>query len=224
MSEQVKEISLVTFELGGVLGKKYGKEHKVRCTTVRQGISIINCNRDGLLAWMKQNAQKYQKYHIRVTRANGTVRDMSETEYQMENHGDMVHVHITPIYQGAGAKVMGAIQVVVGVVLIVAGIYTGQPGLILQGALMLAGGVVSLLSKQPKPNTGGADNRKNSTYFDGPENTVEQGAPVPLIYGEEILVGSQLISLKLSVEQLIPDLPPEEPTDMGYKITKAMSS
>lgn len=51
----------------------------------------------------------------------------------------------------------------------------------------------------------GNDSRKNSSYFDGPQNTVEQGAPVQLIYGDEILVGSQLVSLKLSVEQLIPE-------------------
>ncbi|CDL80968.1 tail assembly protein [Xenorhabdus szentirmaii] len=203
MSEKVKEPNLVTFEFGGVLGKKFGKEHRVKCITVRQGISIINCNRQGVLAWMKQNATKYQKYHIRVTRANGTIRDMSETEYQMENHGDMVHVCVTPIYRGAGAKVMGAIQAVIGAVLIVVGLYTQNYALALAGASMLIGGVMGLLTKTPNPYTGGADNRKNSTYFDGPQNTVEQGAPVPIIYGEEILVGSQLISLKLSVEQLI---------------------
>ncbi|KMJ44949.1 hypothetical protein AB204_11430 [Xenorhabdus khoisanae] len=207
MSEKIKEPNLVTFEFGGVLGKKFGKEHKVKCTTVRQGVSIINCNRQGLLAWMKQNARKYQKYHIRVTRANGATREMSETEYQMENNGDMIHVCITPIYRGAGAKAMSIVQVVVGVALMIASIWLG-PAAFMAGLSMLASGVVGLLSKQPKPNTGGADNRKNSTYFDGPENTVEQGAPVPLIYGEEILVGSQLISLKLSVEQLVPD-PPE---------------
>ncbi|MDC9582356.1 tail assembly protein [Xenorhabdus sp. PR6a] len=206
MSETVKEPNLVTFEFGGVLGKKFGKKHRVKCITVRQGISIINCNRQGLLAWMKQNATKYQKYHIRVTRANGTIRDMSETEYQMENHGDMVHVFITPIYRGAGAKAMSIVQIVVGVALMISSIWLG-PTAFISGLSMLAGGVIGLLSKQPKPYTGGADNRKNSTYFDGPENTVEQGAPVPLIYGEEILVGSQLISLKLSVEQLIPDPP-----------------
>ncbi|MDE9568825.1 tail assembly protein [Xenorhabdus bovienii] len=204
MSEKTNAPNIVTFELSGVLGKKFGKEHKVRCTTVRQGIGIIDCNRSGMVAWMKQNARKYQKYHIRVTRANGTSRDMTETEYKMENNGEMTHVRITPIYRGAG-KAMSVIQAVVGVVLIAVGLYTQNYALAAAGASMLIGGVMGLLTKVPSPYTGGSDNRKNSTYFDGPQNTIEQGAPVPLIYGEEVLVGSQLISLKLSVEQLIPD-------------------
>ncbi|MDE9494529.1 tail assembly protein [Xenorhabdus bovienii] len=218
MSEKTNAPNIVTFELGGVLGKKFGKEHKVRCTTVRQGIGIIDCNRSGMVAWMKQNARKYQKYHISVTRANGTSRDMTETEYQMENNGEMTHVRITPIYRGAGGKIMSVIQVVVGVVLMVASFWLGPagPATFIAGASMLASGVIGLLSKQPRPYTGGADNRKNSTYFDGPQNTIEQGAPVSLIYGEEVLVGSQLISLKLSVEQLIPD-PVEIPEEMKKK-------
>lgn len=196
--------NLVTFEFGGVLAKKFGKEHKVRCTTVKQGLGIINANRPGLVGWMKENASKYRKYHIRVTRADGREKDMSEAEFQLQNNGDMVHVRITPIYRGAGGKIMSVLQVVVGVVLIIASYWLG-PSSFAAGMSMLASGVIGLLSKQPKPFTGGSDNRKNSTYFDGPQNTVEQGAPVPLIYGDEILVGSQLISLKLSVEQLIPD-------------------
>ncbi|GAA0353262.1 tail assembly protein [Morganella psychrotolerans] len=194
----------VTFEFGGVLAKKFGKEHKVRCSTVKQGLGIINANRPGLVGWMKENASKYRKYHIRVTRADGRVKDMSEAEFQLQNNGDMTHVRITPIYRGAGGKIMSVLQVVVGVVLIIASYWLG-PSSFAAGMSMLASGVIGLLSKQPKPFTGGSDNRKNSTYFDGPQNTVEQGAPVPLIYGDEILVGSQLISLKLSVEQLIPE-------------------
>lgn len=199
---------LVTFEFGGVLGKKFGKVHNVACGTVRQGLSIINANRYGLLHWMKANAAKYKKYHIRVTRSNGKVRDMSETEYQMENNGDMTHVYITPIYRGAGGKIMSSIQTAVGVALIVAAFLQPQFSwpLMIAGSSMLASGVIGLLSKQPKPfTTNGNDSRKNSSYFDGPQNTVEQGAPVQLIYGDEILVGSQLVSLKLSVEQLIPE-------------------
>nr|WP_181374656.1 tail assembly protein [Pectobacterium carotovorum]AKG47482.1 Phage-related protein, tail component [Pectobacterium carotovorum] len=195
--------TLVTFEFGGVLGKKFGNVHNIACGTVRQGLSIINANRCGLFHWMKSNAAKYKKYHIRVTRSNGKVRDMSETEYQMENNGDMTHVYITPIYRGAGGKIMPVIQTVVGVVLMIASIWLG-PAAFIAGASMLASGVIGLLSKQPKPfSVSGNDSRKNSSYFDGPQNTTEQGTPVPLIYGDEILVGSRLVSLKLSVEQLV---------------------
>ncbi|EFK7073010.1 tail assembly protein, partial [Escherichia coli] len=47
-----------------------------------------------------------------------------------------------------------------------------------------------------------ADN-SNSYYFDGPQNTENQGNPVQLIYGEEILVGSQVVSSSITIDQLM---------------------
>ncbi|EPT3892638.1 tail assembly protein, partial [Escherichia coli] len=47
-----------------------------------------------------------------------------------------------------------------------------------------------------------ADN-SNSYYFDGPQNTTNQGNPVQLIYGEEILVGSQVVSSSITIDQLM---------------------
>ena len=70
------------------------------------------------------------------------------------------------------------------------------------GFAMAFGGVAALLSKQPSNKMTTVDN-KDSYYFDGPQNTVAQGNPVPLIYGKEILVGSQIVSVKMSVEQMI---------------------
>lgn len=199
--------NFVTFELGGVLGKRFGKEHKIKCANVRQGLGIIDCNRSGFLAWMKLNANKYQKYHIRVTKTNGAVRDMSEDEFKMENQGELANVRVTPIYRGSGGKILSGVQIAVGVALILVGAFSSaftggaSISMMVAGASMLASGVIGLLSKQPKIKVG-VDNRKNSTYFDGPQNTIEQGDPVPLIYGDEILVGSKLISLKLSVDQI----------------------
>ncbi|HFS6850795.1 TPA: tail assembly protein, partial [Klebsiella pneumoniae] len=46
-----------------------------------------------------------------------------------------------------------------------------------------------------------ADNT-DSFYFDGPQNTSNQGNPVQLNYGEEILVGSQIVSSSITIDQL----------------------
>jgi predicted phage tail protein len=198
---------LVTVELGGVLGKNFGKVHRVAANTVRRAVSIIDCNRPGLVTWMKMNAKKYQKYHISVESCDG-VYDMSEAEFQMENNGSMKSIRITPIYRGSGSKVVGAVQVVVGVILMVVAVFassvTGGASLAMfsAGFAMAFGGVAALLSKQPSNKMTTVDN-KDSYYFDGPQNTVSQGNPVPLIYGKEILVGSQIVSVKMSVEQML---------------------
>ncbi|WP_171999575.1 tail assembly protein [Cronobacter sp. JZ38] len=199
---------LVTVELGGVLGKNFGKVHRVAANTVRRAVSIIDCNRPGLVTWMKMNAKKYQKYHISVERHDGAVYDMSEAEFQMENNGSMKSIRITPIYRGSGSKVVGAVQVVVGVILMVVAVFassvTGGASLAMfsAGFAMAFGGVAALLSKQPSNKMKTVDN-KDSYYFDGPQNTVSQGNPVQLIYGKEILVGSQIVSVKMSVEQML---------------------
>lgn len=209
MSEMAMERpDLVTVELGGVLGKHFGKIHRVTANTVRRAVSIIDCNRPGFVTWMKSNAKKYQKYHIRVERHDGAVYDMSEDEFQMANNGCMKSIRITPIYRGSGQKVIGAVQVVVGVVLmvvsVVASTVTGGASLAMfsAGFAMAFGGVAALLSKQPSNKLSSVDN-KDSYYFDGPQNTVSQGNPVSLIYGKEILVGSQIVSVKMSVDQLM---------------------
>lgn len=209
MSELAMERpELVTVELGGVLGKHFGKVHRVAANTVRRAVSIIDCNRPGLVTWMKANAKKYQKYHIRVERQDGAIYDMSESEFQMDNNGTMKSIRITPIYRGSGQKIVGAVQVVVGVILMVVAVasssVTGGASLAMfsAGFAMAFGGVAALLSKQPSNKLSSVDN-KDSYYFDGPQNTVSQGNPVPLIYGDEILVGSQIVSVKMSVEQLM---------------------
>lgn len=46
-----------------------------------------------------------------------------------------------------------------------------------------------------------ADN-SDSFYFDGPQNTTNQGNPVQLNYGEEILVGSQIASSSITIDQI----------------------
>jgi predicted phage tail protein len=66
---------------------------------------------------------------------------------------------------------------------------------------MIIGGIVQALIGGQPPLDQNKDN-KNSYYFNGPANTTRQGAPVSLIYGR-VLVGSQLISSNISIDQLI---------------------
>jgi predicted phage tail protein len=88
-------------------------------------------------------------------------------------------------------------------VVIVVSIIWWNPSGIVAGVGMVIGGVVNLLSPQAKnPSMSSADNN-NSFYFDGPQNTSNQGNPVQLIYADEVLVGSQAISSAITIDQLM---------------------
>lgn len=73
------------------------------------------------------------------------------------------------------------------------------------GAMMTLGGIAQAISPQPK--TGDyrqreADPAARAGYlFNSVVNTVEQGGPVPLIYGET-LVGSQVIAMGITPEDM----------------------
>ncbi|XMM15980.1 hypothetical protein QM042_01870 [Escherichia coli] len=47
-----------------------------------------------------------------------------------------------------------------------------------------------------------ADN-SDSFYFDGPQNTTNQGNPVQLLCGGKILVGAQTVSFFITIDQLM---------------------
>ncbi|MEG5552198.1 tail assembly protein [Enterobacter wuhouensis] len=200
---------LVAVQLGGALARNFGKHWNLSVRNAKEAIDLIDANKPGFRNWMRRHAQTYDKYHIQITTKSGHKRSVDETEYAMAGgSNDVQKIRITPIPKGSGSKVGGILQVVVGVVLIIVGIvsstYGGAP-MIAAGVGMLAGGIINLLSPQPKnPSLNNADN-KNSFYFDGPENTTAQGNPVQLIYGEEVLVGSQIVSSSVTIDQLMTD-------------------
>lgn len=203
MSEAVMTAPRIRVELGGAMGKNFGKVWHVCAATAREAVMLISANRPDLMQWMRSNAPKFSHYHLRIERPDGTVHDVTEDEFLMVSNGDISTLRITPLIGGAGGKVMGVIQAVVGVVCIVIGVWTSNPGLVAAGVGMLIGGVASLLAKTPKIGSGQKNDNVDSFYFNGPENTTAQGNPVPLIYGEEVMVGSQVINSRIAIDQLM---------------------
>lgn len=68
---------------------------------------------------------------------------------------------------------------------------------------MVVGGVVQMLSPQPK-GMGAKDSPDNQPSYsmNGAVNTQAQGNPVPLAYGGPLIVGSALISGGIYAEDL----------------------
>lgn len=110
----------------------------------------------------------------------------------MQNNAELIR--IVPIVEGAG----GALQTVLGAIMIGVGVFTFGTGtvvgmaLIGAGAGMAIGGVTSML--MPKANTSDANDSNKSNYgFGSAVTTVAQGNPVPILYGQRE-VGGFIIS------------------------------
>lgn len=106
-------------------------------------------------------------------------------------------IRIAPVH--AGAKNGGLIQTIVGGALIalsfVPGLQAASPFLMKAGIALAAGGVVQMLSPQPKARKP-ADSPENqaSDIFNGAVNTTAQGNCVPVLYGGPMEIGSVVIS------------------------------
>lgn len=131
-------------------------------------------------------------------------------------------IKIVPVITGAGgSKAMSFIGIVVGIILIV---FSGPIGGAIGGAFnagtaataaitsavsslgwsLAITGVSQLLFAPPKAKT--ADSKESpenmpSYAFNGPVNTLQQGNPVPVLYGK-LRVGSQVISGGLFAEAM----------------------
>lgn len=104
---------------------------------------------------------------------------------------DGMTVHFTPVI--AGAKKAGIFSVIIGVVLMIASIWTGG-ATFAAGLAMTLGGVAQMLTKTPTmPGQGKEAEKQKSTSFTSLSNMAAQGRPVPLAYGK-IRTGSLIIS------------------------------
>jgi predicted phage tail protein len=113
----------------------------------------------------------------------------------------------------AGAKA-GVGQTILGAILIVVGLFTSEFGgeyLVQAGVALVIGGVTQMLIGAPKPAgpANGPNNMPNYS-FNGPVNTIAQGNSVPVCYGR-LIVGSQVISANLVVEQTTGRITPPAP-------------
>lgn len=180
--------------LAGELGKKFGRVWNLVVNNPVHAMRLIGLNRPDFKKYMIQKANEGVHYHVIVDK-----RHRSEKELELPAGRRLI---IAPSVTGAGGKLGGILEVVAGAVLIFFTWYTGVGGqigasLMATGAALILGGVTSLLTTVPKVQAGQAGTTLQSAYFNGASNTQQQGAPVPIVYGE-MRVGSQVVSASLS--------------------------
>lgn len=181
--------------LPGVLGKRYGRSHfaYLDTNTPAEAFRWLFSNFAGAKEFFATASERGIEFAI--FRGKGKHAENLRYEQLGEPAGDTIR--IAPVH--SGAKNSGVLQTIVGVVLIVVGAMTSWTGvsaaLITTGVGMVAGGVVQMLSPQPKLNSGAdaADNQ-GSYIFNGPVNVTAQGVAVPVLYGGPMEIGSVVLS------------------------------
>ncbi|HBM2619034.1 tail assembly protein [Enterobacter kobei] len=188
---------MTRIELGGVLGKTFGKVHYRLISRVSEAGVALAKTIPGFEQFMISSQRRGLTYSVFKGKKNIGVDDLG-----FPITGEVIR--IVPVI--IGSKKAGLIQTILGAVLVVASIW--MPGLSIAasnmmfaaGASITLGGVVQMLSPQ---STGlaskqSSDNRA-SYAFGGVTNTAAQGYPVPLLYGRR-RIGGAIISAGIYVE------------------------
>ena len=218
---------LVQIKLHGHLGKSVKRPNwSLAVKSVAEAINAINnLTNNKLKKRLIKDHKDNLKYNVLINgrdfEHDGPVdptipESISNSELCIK--GDYIEtIDIIPVIEGAGDG-LNILTMIVAVVLIVVGakMVAGTMGggaplgytMIMAGLGLFAAGLANLLSKPPKP--GEVDQSIGSYMFNGPQNTTEEGNPVPVGYGR-LLVGSQIIAASYDVDYLSAD-PADKPT------------
>ena len=187
--------------LYGNLGAEFGRVHHYDVATPIEALQALSVTIKGF----KKSFIDGGSYRILVGGKNDLTLD--ETVNPISNKES---IKIIPLISGAG-KSKGIFNIILGAALIhfSGGLATGLSSSFMTkatfqqvGMSLIMSGVSQLLFPPPKaPVSQERPENMPSFIFNGAVNTTRQGNPVPLCYGR-MIVGSQVISAGLSVEQL----------------------
>ena len=177
--------TLKTVRLYGTLGAKFGRVFRLAVASPAEAISALSVQIPGFRRFLNDASDKGLVFAVFAGKRNLSKDQVGDLTGDEE-------IRIAPVIEGS--KRAGVFQVILGAVLIVASFVPGLQFLAPVGISMVLGGVVQLLSPQPK-GLGAKDDPDNqpSYSFNGPVNTSAQGNPVPIAYGRT-WCGSAIIS------------------------------
>lgn len=191
---------LRTIRLGGILGKKFGREYRLAVNSAAEAAHALCQMVPGFEAFLMSAKDKGLTFGVFV---GG--RNISEEQLAHPADGD---IRFLPVV--IGSKNGGLIMTILGAVLVIVGIFLiwtpfGAP-LIGAGIGLMVGGIAMMLAPQPKDPKSEDDPDKRASYaFNGPVNTQAQGNPVPILYGGDdekgITVGSAVISASIDANE-----------------------
>lgn len=201
----MKEV-MTRIELGGVLGKTFGKSHSRLISTTHEAPIALSATIPGFEKFMISSKLRGLTYAVFRGKKNIGIDDLG-----FPVTGEVIK--IIPVI--IGSKRAGLLQTILGVALItVAAFATGGAAIGIGGTAfaggwgavagvglsLSVGGIIQLLSPQPGGLASKQDPDNRASYaFGGVTNTAAQGYPVPLLYGKR-RIGGAIISAGIYVE------------------------
>ncbi|EGT3624346.1 tail assembly protein [Morganella morganii] len=194
---------MIKIELGGVLGKTFGKTHQRLISTTSEAVRALCCTIPGFEQFL--NTSKSRGLTFAVFRGK---KNIGEDDLGFPVTGEVIR--IIPVV--IGSKRGGLFQTIFGAVLVAAAVFMsggigaafaagGMTGFMATtGAAMMLGGIIQMLSPQPNGIAMKDQGENKPSYaFGAPTNTVSQGYPVPIGYGKR-RIGGAVISAGIYVE------------------------
>jgi len=179
-----------TVKLYGVLRKHFGREYQLEVDSPRDAVQALCVMVPGFEKFLATGEERGLVFTVFSGR-----RNLAPEELDLRG-SDTDEIRIAPIIQGS--KQGGLFQVVLGAVLVVAGLFSGGTttplgmGLLAAGGALALSGVVQMLS--PTAKTGSLDRNEdgnNPSYgFGSAMTTIAQGNPYPVLYGEREIGGA----------------------------------
>lgn len=185
---------ICTILLSGRLARMFGREHRRQLDTgtTWEAFSALRNTIPGFREEIERAARHGQRYAIFRNRRNEGVG-----AFEL---GGTREIRIVPVL--AGSKKGGILQTIIGAVLVVAGVFTGQGWAIQAGAALMIGGVIQMLSPQARGLKGRQDTENQPSYaFGGAVNTTAMGNPVALGYGKR-RIGGAIVSAGIYAEDI----------------------
>lgn len=196
--------------LYGELGKKFGRVHHFAVKTPAEAVRALCVNYPEFEKHLAEAHTRNVGYRV----LHGRDVVVGEPEKLLDPASGTIK--IVPV--AMGAKEGGLGQVLLGILIVAVAWWAAPAGMGLSGLLsgeagmasvaasiglsLAIGGVMQMLSPQPKANQGDKREERQPSYImDGTTNTMAQGHPVPLGYGR-MVVGSAVISAGMSVDEL----------------------
>jgi len=198
--------------LNGELAELFGESIQVKAKTFQEAIKCVDVNRPGFRKYLIDSSEKGIEFKVTVESM-----ELSDTGFDSTLPGDY---YITPVPSGAksgGAKIATALAILALIVINPSNIFLGGNAHLAVGitktgyvaasiATNLAlTGIQQILA--PDPAT---DAEEPSSYlFNGAEQNVLEGDPVPILYGELRVPGTpvsfEILNRKFDRNNVITD-------------------
>lgn len=190
--------------LSGVLGKTFGREHRLDVRTPGEAVRALCANFPAFAQYVGSSEERGVAYKVLVDAAPlGEIENLHKPFSKT--------FRIVPVIAGAksglfgflaGAALIGASFFMPGAALFTIGTFAPSLASISfgLGSSLLLGGISSIISPQPSAPKASESERpenKPSAYFNGAVNTTAQGQCVPVGYGR-LLIGSHVVSFGIT--------------------------